>query len=62
MAFLLLQNSVPDAAQGFAVFGALFLAVGMGFLLSSVAAYFMARRWGLLPSPPTETESGDVSF
>ncbi len=62
VAFLLLQYSVPEAAQGFAVFGALFLAIGSGFLLSSLAAYFMARRWGLLPAPPAETETDDVSF
>ena len=48
IAFLLLQNTFPDGAEGFAVLGSLALATGLGFLISSFAAYKLSREWGLL--------------
>jgi len=51
IAFLFLSGRIAEAAQPFSVFGALALAVGIGFLLSSAAAYVLARKWGLIPDP-----------
>ena len=48
IALLLLQNSVPDGAEGFAVLGGLALATGLGFIISSFAAYKLSTQWGLL--------------
>ncbi len=48
IALLLLQNTFPEGAEGFALLGALALATGLGFLLSSLAAYKLSKEWGLL--------------
>lgn len=47
-AFLLLRGQVPDAAQGFAVIGALGLALGLGFLAAGWVALALAKTWGLI--------------
>jgi hypothetical protein len=55
--FWLAQNRVmPEIADGFYVFGMVAMAVGIGFALSSVAAYVISTRLGLVSA--TRNASG----
>jgi predicted phage tail protein len=46
---LAVRNHVPDeAVHGFTIFGALIIALGLGFALSSVASYYLSKSFGLL--------------
>jgi len=57
-ACLLVRNVVEDGYAGFTVFGVFCLAVGIGFLVSSVVAYVLSKTWGVInggnPNLPTE--------
>ena len=46
--FLYLQGGLPEAEEGLLFLGILGLALGIGFLLSAAAAYFLSKSWGLL--------------
>lgn len=47
--FLVLRPMVPhEGAEAFAVVGVLALALGLGFLASSFAAYTFSKKWGLV--------------
>ena len=37
-----------EAALSFAFLGMLFLALGLGFLISSLAAYLLSKKWGVI--------------
>jgi hypothetical protein len=58
--FRLAAGSVTDQAQqAFTVVGVIILALGAGFILSSIMAYLVSARLGLFPKPPvTESSSG----
>ena len=47
--FLLVRGAFTDPGdlQGFTVAGAIFSSLGLGFLLSSLAAFFLSKSWGL---------------
>jgi hypothetical protein len=47
-ALLLLRSSVAGSEQGFVVFGALILALGLGFGLAGGVSYLLSKRFGLL--------------
>jgi hypothetical protein len=44
-----------DMGEGFFVLGTLTTAVGVGFVLSAAAAYFISSRFGLIASRPVES-------
>jgi hypothetical protein len=47
--FIVLRGMVsPDGAEAFTVIGVLALALGLGFLASSAAAYVFSKKWGLV--------------
>lgn len=48
IAFLALQGLDLMGGEGFAVIGALGLALGLGFLASGAAAFYLSRSWGLM--------------
>jgi hypothetical protein len=45
---LLLHNHVSVGGEGFAVFGTLICALGVGFSLSAAASYYLSKSFGLL--------------
>jgi len=49
LAFLFLRGAFtdPEDIKGFTVAGAIFFALGAGFVLSSVAAFVLSKSWGL---------------
>ena len=49
--FLLLRDMVSEGAEVFSVVGVLGLCLGLGFMVSSAAAYLFSKRWGLLDQP-----------
>lgn len=46
--FFFLQGRWPEAEEGFLFLGTMGLTLGLGFLLSAAAAYFLSKSWGLL--------------
>ena len=46
--FLVLRSLIPDTLETFTVVGVLGLCLGLGFLVSSGAAYFFSKKWGLV--------------
>ena len=46
--FLILRGLLPETFEGFTVAGVLGLCLGIGFLMSSGAAYFFSKKWGLV--------------
>ena len=50
VALLFLRGRVPEAEEGFLVFGTLITVLGAGFGLSSAASYFLSKSFGLLNS------------
>ena len=48
-----------DATQMFTVVGVIILALGVGFILSSLMAYLVSSRLGLFPQRPAATTSSD---
>jgi hypothetical protein len=58
-AFLSTRNLVgQDGADGFTFLGTLGIFVGVGFLTSALAVYFLSRTWGLLPPAAGEKSEG----
>ena len=51
IALLFLRGRVMDAEQPLLVFGTLALALGIGFAISSAAAYYLSKSFGLLNRP-----------
>ncbi len=47
IAFFLIGRQIPDAAQGFAAFGTLSVAIGVAFLISAGASYRLSKSFGL---------------
>ncbi len=45
--FLLVREMVPEGTVGFAVAGVLGLCIGIGYLVSAAAAYYLSKSWGL---------------
>jgi hypothetical protein len=55
LALFFLQGRWPETEEGFLFLATLSLALGIGFLLSSIAAYALSKSWGLLDKGhPTE--------
>ena len=53
-----LSRRVPaEVASSVSGFGALALAIGLGFVVSAAASYFLSRRLGLVQAPPPEVPS-----
>lgn len=48
LGFFFLHGRWDRAEEGFLFLGTMGLALGVGFLLSSAAAFFLSRSWGLL--------------
>ena len=48
IALLVLHNRVTGAEQGFLIFGTIITLVGVGFGISSAAAYYLSKSFGLL--------------
>ncbi len=53
-AFLFLREQVPESSQEFVAAGAIFLALGLGFLFSGAAAYALSKSWGLINGQPKQ--------
>lgn len=51
VAFLFLRGRIFEAEQPLLVFGTLSLALGIGFAISSAAAYYLSKSFGLLDRP-----------
>jgi len=47
-AFLFLRGRIAGAQEGFLVFGALTLSLGVGFGLSAAISYYLSKSFGLL--------------
>ncbi len=45
--FLFVRGMIPEGTVGFAVAGVLGLCLGIGYLVSAAAAYFLSKNWGL---------------
>jgi hypothetical protein len=54
---LVSQNTLEEVAAPFAALGAIVIALGIGFLVSSGLAFMLTRRFGLLNSPAAEPDS-----
>jgi hypothetical protein len=47
-ASLFLRNQIADGFEGFSVFGAFGVALGVGFLISAVVAFMLSKTWGVI--------------
>jgi hypothetical protein len=56
--FFILRYTSPleDAVEGFTVIGVLGICLGLGFLVSSAAAYVFSKNWGLINGSPAGAE------
>jgi len=56
--FVVLSYTSPleDTAEGFVVIGVLGISLGLGFLVSSAAAYVFSKNWGLINGSSAEAE------
>jgi len=51
--FMVIPTLVPlEGSEGFTVIGVLALCLGLGFLVSSAAAFVFSKRWGLINGGP----------
>ncbi len=50
LAFVVLRGQVHGSEEAFVIPGVLFLALGLGFLLSAAVAYALSKSWGLINS------------
>jgi hypothetical protein len=57
--FLVLQRQLPFEADELRVLGTLALALGIGFLLSSLSAYMLSKSWGLFERPTVTPPARD---
>ena len=48
LALLFLRGRVPGGEEGFLVFGAIMLSLGVGFGLSAALSYYLSKSFGLL--------------
>jgi uncharacterized membrane protein YkgB len=48
LALLFLRGRVSGAAEGFLVFGTVFVTLGVGFAISAAASYSLSKSFGLL--------------
>lgn len=53
------KNAVEELAGGIAGIGAIVIALGVGFLVSSGVAYVLSRRFGLVNAPAAPVETRD---
>ena len=51
----------PDVAQGVSVLGVLAIALGLGFILSGVAAWVISRRMGLFEAMLSQAPAKDIT-
>jgi hypothetical protein len=54
---LVSQTTLEEVAPPLAAMGAIVMALGMGFLVSSGLAFILTRRFGLLNGPSAEPDS-----
>ena len=59
--FMYLRHSVPEGATPFLVLGTLIFTLGIGFIISSVVSFVLARHLGLWPQPVHAGETGAKS-
>ena len=59
--FMYLRQSVPEGATPFLVLGTLIFTLGIGFIISSVVSFVLARHLGLLPQPAHAGATGAKS-
>ena len=52
---LVSRNTLEEVAAPLAAFGVVFIALGLGFIVSAVLAYVLTRRFGLLTTDPNAT-------
>jgi hypothetical protein len=55
--FLSRNNVVYEAAQAIYVVATVTIALGIGFVLSSLAAYLLSRQLGLLNADPSSSHA-----
>ncbi|HTW57406.1 MAG TPA: hypothetical protein VMD99_04725 [Terriglobales bacterium] len=51
------RNYIPDATEPFTIVGSLIAALGLGFVLSSVASYYLSKSFGLLNGASNHSSS-----
>ena len=56
-ALLYLRYQIEEAAEGFVFLGALGVALGLAFLISGAAAYFLSKKWGLINGDDLDSDS-----
>lgn len=59
IAGLYLRHHIPEGEETFVFLGALGLALGIGFLLSAGAAWFLSRKWGLINGGASHPDAGE---
>lgn len=59
LACLYLRHQIPDGREMFVFLGAIGLALGLGFLLSAGATYFLSRKWGLIDGGVSGAGAGE---
>lgn len=59
LACLFLQHQIPDGREAFVFLGAMGLALGLGFLLSAGASYFLSKKWGLINGGALLPDAGE---
>jgi hypothetical protein len=53
---LYLRGKVPNGNSPLLVFGTLAIMLGLGFILSAIASYFLSKHFGLLTRPEAEPD------
>lgn len=59
IACLYLRHNIPDGQESFVFLGAMGLALGIGFLLSAGASWFLSRKWGLINGGDSHPGAGE---